>query len=287
MRNDLPSWVFEYNTEYNNFKTKKNIYLPVAFGLYLLCFIFLVLAESIEYLVNYQFLLLIPIVIGFFLFVASIDRSHNYNKHLGSMLYYIGSELKNNSDPQSSMYISNMGAHLKNCDKIIKAVTISLRGSIYAKYTLNYTKKLSILVELINEFYVNYPKYDADKIDIAQQIIELANLIHDDNRCITDKHIKLIDCLISDLTKHDVMRKKLYVSKTQKITSTCKTTYNDAPYNFKLLAYIAVIIFVAYHLINVVALSKGITQDTAFGFAIGGSIGLLVPALLIKDNIIK
>ena len=287
MIKDLPPWVFEYITEYNKIKTKKKIYPRVVLGIYILCFIFIVATESIDFLEQYIFLLPIPIIIGFFLLIVSIDRSHNYNKHLGSILYYVGYELKNNFDTQSSTYISKMDAHLKNCDEIIKTVNLSLRGSIYAKYTLNYTEKLSKLIKLLNEFYVNHPKYSADKIDIAQQIIELADLIHDDNRYITDKHIKLIDCLISDLTKHDVIEKRLYVSKTQKITSTCKSIYDNASYNTKLFVYIVVVIFVAYNLINVLALSKDLTQDAAFGYSIIGTVGLLVPALQIKDNIIK
>jgi hypothetical protein len=117
--------------------------------------------------------------------------------------------------------------------------------------------------------------------------LTLADLIHNDNEYITDKHIDLIDLLSTDLTKNDVMEKPLNISKTEKIISTYETISSGIPYSFKLITYIIFIVFVVYNLINYVALSKGIAQETVFGMAITGSIAALVPALMVRDHIIK
>jgi len=263
--------------------------LIIGFSLIIISFLFVTITEFNEFLAKFDYVGILVVMIGFILIASSSssEKINNYNKYLASTFYFIGHDLEQNSDIQSEIYIGKMGKHLKNCDRIINTIDNSLRGGIYVKNTSNYINQLNKFIKLLNGYYVNHPKYDIDKADITQQIIQLADLIHNDNGCITDGHIKLIDLLCNDLTKHDVKEKSLYVSKTEKIRYTYKSITNGIPYNFRLLIYIVLIMFVAYYSINYMALSKDINQDAAFGFAVTGSIAALVPALMIKDYIIK
>lgn len=290
MTNDLPSWVSEYDEEYSEKYKKSRIYLRIGLGfsIIIICYLLFPLSEYIESSEILKYVAVIGMFIGFFVLLSgSPTIIDDYNKYLASMIYFIGHTLEKNSDIQSTMYISRMDNHLKNCDEIINTINGSFRDAMYVKNTSSYIEKLNKLIKLLNEFYINYPKYSIDKADIALQIIQLADLIHDDNGYITDKHINLIDLLSTDLTKNGVMEKTLYIPKTKNIISTCKTIRSEIPYNFKLVTYIALITLGGYKFIYYLALSEGITQDAAFKLAIGGCIAALVPALMVRDHIIK
>lgn len=289
MTNDLPSWVSEYDEEYEQNNKKRKSFLIIGSSLIIISFLILFLTGSIEYLAKFRIVSFIVafIGVGIYTYSSFIKKSHISHKYLASMLYFIGHTLEKNSDIQSRIYVDKMNKHIKNCDAIINTINKSLIEAIYVKNTSNYAKKLNSLIKLLNEFYINHQEYDIDKADIAQQIIQLADLIHDDNGYITDKHITLIDLLSGNLIDDGVVEKTLYISKNENFLSAFKTISSGIPYTFKLVVYIALIIFIAYNLISYVALSKGISQDTAFGMALTGSIAALVPALMVRDQIIK
>ena len=289
MNNDLPSWVSEYDEEYEQNNLKRKTFLIWGMGLAIISFLFVFITEYVDYLVKFQNLAFIAFFIGLVLFGYSNNtgKSDIYHKYLASMLYFCGHSLGKNSDFGSKLYIDKMDKHLKNCDKIITTINDSLIDGIYVKNTTDYVKKLRSLIKLLNKYYSSHQDYIIDKVDIAVQIIQLADLIHDDNGCITIKHITLIDLLSKNFKDGGVVEKTLYISKTEKIRSKIKTISSEIPYTFKLVAYIAIIIFIAYNLIYYIALSKDISQDDAFRLALTVSIASLVPALMVKDQIIK
>ncbi len=122
---------------------------------------------------------------------------------------------------------------------------------------------------------------------LSKKIIQLADIIHSDKGYVTPEHVNLINSLVDDLRREDVKEKPLYVSKIKGITPMFKTRWGGLPDSLKLIIYIVIVFFIAYEFITYVALTKGIPQETAFGYAVGGSIAALVPALMIKDYILK
>jgi hypothetical protein len=203
------------------------------------------------------------------------------------MVYSVGFHLEKNSDPESTLYISKMDSYLKNLVAIIKNINFSLRGATYVNNTRDYLKKLTKIIELINEYYINYPKYKIDKSIISKKMFQLADIMHNDKGYVTPEHINLINSLVDDLIIDNVKEKPIYVSKIKLIAPMLKTHWGGLPDSLKLIIYIVVVFFIAYEFITYVALTKGIPQETAFGYAVGGSIAALVPALMIKDYILK
>jgi len=227
-------------------------------------------------------------IIGFFLFSVYFNKKLSVvSKYLASMIYSIGFNLEKNSDPESKIYISNMENYLKNCDAIIKVVYTSLIRALYVKSTREYLKKLNQTIRLLNEYYVNYAIYEINKSEIVGKITNLANLIHKDEGYVTPEHFALINSLVDDFKRQDVKEKPLHISKTEEIISVSKAFIGGVPYTLKLIIYITFVFLITYKLIDFMALSKGVTQDTAFGYAIAGGIGALVPALMIKEHILK
>lgn len=289
MPDDLPSWVLEYDEEYKrNNKNSKRLKI-VGLGLIIIGFLSAIIYSFLENLYYLEYISYIFAGIGIFLvtFAFSFRREDYIHKYLASMIYFIGYNLEKNSDTKSKIYISQMDKHLKNCDKILKTIDGSIISSLYVKNTEDYIIKLNTLIKLLNELYINYPEYDINKTDVSIKIIQLADLIQSDNGCVTDEHFKLIDLLVTDLTKKDVNEKPLNIFIIERIRLKLKAFIDGIPYSFKLIAYIIFIIVISYHLIYYLCLSKGISQEIALGYAIAGVVGLLIPALMIKDSIIK
>jgi len=287
MPDDLPSWVLEYDEEYNKNNKNSKLLKIVGLGLIIISFLSMTISSFLENLYYLEYLSYIFIIIGTFLLIFSVRREKYIPKYLASMIYFIGYNLEKNSDKDSKIYVSQMDKHLKNCDKILKKINRSIFDSLYVKNTKDYIIKLNKLIKLLNEFYINYPEYDINKSDISIQIIQLADLIQSDNGCVTDEHFKLIDLLVTDLTKKDVNEKPLNIFIIERIRLKLKAFIDGTPYSFKLIAYIIFTMVISYHLIYYLCLSKGISQEIALGYAIAGAVGLLIPALMIKDYIIK
>lgn len=285
MTTDLPSWVPEFEEEYTKFR-KKNKILWIT-GLVLTGIFLLggseVKNNSLLSLLNFALL-----IIGMFLFTIYFNKKvSGVSKYLASMIYSIGFNLEKNSDPESKIYISNMENYLKNCDAIIGVINNSLISALYVKSTKDYLKKLRQTIRLLNEYYNNYTKYEINKSEIVGKIINLANLIHKDAEYVMPEHFAIINSLVNDFTHQNVKEKPLHISKTEKIISVSKGFIGGVPYTIKLIIYIILVFSITYELINFLALSKGITQDTAFGYAIAGGIGALVPALMVKEHLLK
>ena len=284
MVNEYPTWVNEYIEEYNQFKKKNKFRFILGLLFIIIGFFLAILYES-----TLDILALIFIIFGSFLFAIYFSKKLPYplSNYLASMFYSIGINLEKNSDTESKIYLDKMDKYLKNCDTIIKNVDFSLREGLYIESIKEYTKKLNKFARLLNQYYNNYSNYSIEKSEIAKKIIQLANLIHGDKEYLTDKHFDLINSMTNDLTNNNVEEKRLYASKTENIKNIFRKSINSIPYNVKLIVYIILVLFISYNLIIYWASNKGISNDVAFGFAITGSIAALVPALMIKDYILK
>ena len=287
MTTTLPSWVTEFEEEYNRFKYRNKKYWII--GLVLLCIFFVTVTlpevKNNELLRWLNFTIL---CIGTLLFAMYFNKNPSYvSKYLASMIYLIGFNLEKNSDTDSKIYLNNMENYLKKCDAIIADVHSSLFGALYINGTREYVNKLTRTIKLLNEYYANYKKYDLNKSEIATTITKLADLIHNDKGYVTSEHFDLINSLTDDLTSQDVNEKTLHISKIERITSVSKAFILGLPNIIKLIIYVVLVFFITYELINYMAISKGIAENIAFGYAIVGGIGALVPALMIKESIIK
>ena len=284
MVNEYPTWVNEYIEEYNQFKKKNKFRFILGLLFIIIGFTLAILYES-----TLDLLALIFIIFGSFLFAMYFSKELPYplSNYLASMFYSLGINLEKNSDTESKIYLDKMDKYLKNCDNIIKNVDFSLRGGLYIKSIKEYTKKLNKLTRLLNQYYNNYSNYSIEKSEIAKKTIQLANLLHRDKEYLTDKHFDLINSMTNDLTNNNVEEKRLYASKTENIKNIFRKSISSIPYNVKLIVYIILVLIISYNSIIYWASNKGISNDTAFGFAITGSIAALVPALMIKDYILK
>lgn len=286
---DLPSWVPEFEEEYSKFK-KKGIFGILGFVLVALGFLIIVIFnEIIENNEVIKYSTLAITFLGFFLIGAYTNRKlPRAPKYLASMIYSIGYNLDRNSDPESAHYIYKMDKYLKDCNGIIENVESSLNEALYVNNTREYLNNLKQLIGLLNEYYIHYSKCKNFPVSyISANLMSLADIMRNDKGYITPEHSKLITSLIQDLKSSNINEKPIYISRKERIISKIKILYQGTPYNLKLVIYIMVVSFIVYELIYYLALDKGILPNTAFGYAIGGSIAALVPAIMIKDHILK
>lgn len=291
---DLPSWVPEFEEEFNTFIKRKKTLLYVAivligivivlFGITIVLIFITHETKFVTLVVLFSYFILM--IVGLLYSIATKKLSP-VSKYLAAMIYSIGFNLEKNSDSKSKIYINNMENYLKNCDNIIADVSSSLVRASYVNITEDYLEKLDQIIRLLNEYCSNYEKYTLNKSEIALKITKLADLIHGDNGYVTDEHVDIIKSLERDFVGQEMNEKPLHISKTERIMSASKAFILGLPYTLKLFIYVAFVFLVTYGLITYVALSKGIPQDDAFGYAIVGGIGALVPALMVKEHILK
>jgi len=219
------------------------------------------------------------LIVLFVISFRQIQSPENLD-YMAYYLYQIGYEILDFEN--KNRYLDRNRKYIQNCDEQLSNLMIKFGGVEYFVGDIsNFLKKFNDLILRLNKIYSKeeikdaiIAKLDGESSDkfiserefISSNLLELANLIHRENKILTSNHVNYLDKLLNEL--NDIPGKPIH-----KATSDIpKDIWIKLPYSVKILIFLGIVFAFSFYISSQIMIYYVVTDPYTPAMIVGGSL---------------